>query len=754
MASQKVKKVLLVLLHLVAQCVFSKINLLGNINFVGLPFAFVKLYFGSNIFSVTGFYTLSRLFLFKDMNWMLITAYEVVFLALYYFVNELLKSEKKYLVLNLFLSLSNVLLLYFSFDSTYKISLFVIGFVAEILVLLYFYKFNLVYKNKLVFIKLSKSDYFMFSVMVLFVSMGLFSYEFVYTKLSLLVIILFVIVLAKLLAIDKFFVSIIVFLIGMTLSTKSFQYFEMAIIFACVVSFFKDFNKYFYALILALILAILSIIFKFYDIFSVFLLIFAVFIYIIIPNKFIVAISSVIEADAMGVIFKISQDQKVNELRSRLMLMSSTLENMQKNFKFLLVGKIDREKACSELAGDIINKCCSECENFRFCFMENISKRAMFESMLLKAVENRQISNADLINGIQAYCHKSGIVASEINQMAKIYLSYESAMKTEDASKLLISSEIGNFAGIFKNFAKTIKNSSRINAKLSKNLKEQFINALVDVKDVVIFENESGIESIKLIASNEQILKKELKDSILKVIKHQVVLKNVLHLNKAGFSLASFVPKSKINAEFAISTKAKEKQNGDNAVITKIADNKYFVAIADGMGHGEQASRMSSMVLNLIKSMFEVGLDDELIIDSVNKLLIPAGLDNFTTLDACVVDLEKNECSFIKLGASVSVLKHKDTVEVVASDSLPIGVIKNISPTIVKRPFFQGDMIFLASDGVVDSFSNVGAYSTFINDAKIYNMQKFLDDVIFDAESLNTAHIDDMTIIGINLLKN
>ena len=434
--------------------------------------------------------------------------------------------------------------------------------------------------------------------------------------------------------------------------------------------------------------------------------------------------------------------------------MSNTLSDMQRNFKFLLVGKIDREKACIELTGDIINKCCKECENFRFCYTENINKRYMLEKLLLKAIENKSISCTEVTNGVQVYCHKSGILASEINQMAKYFLLYESAMKTQDESKLMISSEIGNFANIFKNFANNIKNSLKNNTKLSKTLKEAFINNLVDVKDVMIFENQNGIESINLIAANEQILKRELADSIVKTIKNQVQIKSLTHLEVSGMSLVGFIPKPKIKVQFSVSSKAKEKQNGDSAIITKITDNKYFVAIADGMGHGYQANKISSMVLNLIKSMFEVGLDGELIVDAVNKLLLPVGLENFTTLDACVVDLEANECTFIKLGSSVSILKHKDTAETIASHSLPIGIVQNVKPTVIKKHITQGDMIFLASDGVVDSFSSVESFGSFINDAKVYNVQKFLDDVIFDAENINKIHPDDMTIIGINLLKN
>ena len=172
------------------------------------------------------------------------------------------------------------------------------------------------------------------------------------------------------------------------------------------------------------------------------------------------------------------------------------------------------------------------------------------------------------------------------------------------------------------------------------------------------------------------------------------------------------------------------------------------------MGHGEKANKISAMVLSLIRSLFEVGFEEDLVIQSVNRLLLPAGLDNFTTLDACVVDLENEYCTFVKLGSSVSVLKHKNTSELISCESLPIGMIQNIKPTIIKKQISAGDMIFIASDGVVDSFKNVDAYKNFINDARIYDMKKYLDDVIFDADFQNQKHKDDMTIIGISLTKS
>lgn len=736
------------------QVLFSHINLYGNISAIGLPFAFIKLYLGSNVFAVVGFYFLSKLYLFGKLKWILITSYEIVFLTLYHFANEYIKKDKKLFVLELFLVLSNVLLLYFSFESKEKFIYFLINFVLELILLIFFFKFDLTYKNKLVFYKFSKQDYFVFACMVLLLSLGVFSFKFLYVKFAIFIIVLLNLIFVKILPVDRFFISVIIFSLGGVISSGEFLIFEIAVIFSLCVLIFKEFNKWFYLTLSAISVAIILIIFNIFDIFCIISIFFAFFIYMFIPKKVIEFLSGIFDTDAVSIIFRRSQEIKIDNLKKKLNLMANTLLDMQTGFKFLVVGKIDREKACAELSNDVIKKCCNECENFRFCFMENINKKTMFENMLLKAIENKQFYSSDLTSSIQTYCHRSGIVAGEISQMAKLFLSYESAMKSQDESKLLISSELENFSNIFKNFAKTIKNNEKFNAKLSKNIKENAINLNVDIKEAMIFECETGIDRVDVIVSNEQALKKELKEAVSKTIKNKVMLSCVQHLAKSGFSLASFKIEPKIKIEFTIASKAKDKINGDSKVVSKLQDNVYFVAIADGMGHGDEAAKFSAMVLNLIKSMFEVGLDYMLVIDSINKLLIPAGAGKFTTLDACVIDLNKNECLFIKLGSSVSILKHADGSELISCSSLPIGVVKNVSPTVIKKQIYQGDMIFLASDGIVDSFLNIENFKTFVNDSKIYNMQRFLDNVVFDAEIQNQAHLDDMTIIGINLLKN
>ncbi len=748
-----IKKILIEAIYVVMQLAFSRINLFGFLSPAGLPFAIVRLLSGGNIFVVIGAYAVSKIYTFWTLQGLLISIYEIVFLALFYFANGYFKIKKKTLLCIGFIFASNILYFYYSLLSLTEFWHFLVVLACEILLLLYFIKFFAVSKNKFIFFKFSHSDYLIYSITILLLSIGIFSYNFIADYIGLFIIAFPLVMLCRLLPTEKYFTVSFGLAIGALVACGNVNLFIFAVVTTILILEFKNFNKYIYALITSVIFTIFAWLFSFYAVFDIISLTLAVVAYIAVPEKLRFQLASAFDKDTLNLAVNELQTESSGNIKARLLLMSETFKDMQNEFKYLVVGNISREKACIELATDVINKCCSNCENFKNCFFGNINKKAHLESVLRKAIENGGATSDDLPSGMQAYCTKSGVMISEINQTAKMYLSYETAMKAEDVSKLVIAGELGNFSDIFADFSRGVVSDLKFNDRLAVILKDKLNSLMIDAKEVLISENESGIDMVLAVIVNEHIMKKEVIDAIRSVTKINFKMQKVKHLEFAGLSLAKFIPLPAIKVDFSVATKAKDGQNGDNVVVTKLSENKFFVAIADGMGHGEGASRISSMVLKLLQSLFMVGLKDELILESVNKLLLPAGLDNFTTLDACVIDADKMICEFIKLGSSVTAIKHQGTSELVVSDSLPIGIVQNLKPTITRKPITAGDMIFIASDGVVDSFSSIEEYKCFINDSKIYNVQKFLEDVISDAEA-QSKHSDDMTIIGINLLKN
>ncbi len=720
----------------------------------GLPFALVRIIYGGNIFLVTLFYVISKAFYFSLFSDVFICFFEVVVLSLFYFLKFSKLKDKQLFLLNISALISTALEFYYVLILRKNLALFSLKVLLLLFAANYFYKLFKIIRQKFLFFKFSNLDYIYFALICFLISLGLFQFDLRLFKLDIFFLMTAMLFGCKVLPSEKFFVFALSLGLGGLIGSGQVYLLTFSSLFSLIMINFKSKNKHIYLVGSIISVGILFVIEPSLDLISVLVSLIAILLYLIFPKGLVNRFEILFEINSLNLMQENLRREKIYEIKNKLALMSTTLKNMQKDFKFLMVGKISREKASTELANDVIESCCKHCENYMTCFSQNINKKSMFEELILKALENRSINRDDIVMGLRAYCYKDMIILSEINQIAESFLKYERTMKTEDLSKLLIADELGNFADIFSNFSKMVQIKTRVNQDKSRALKESLINNLIDVKEVVISENQEGIEKIDLIAINEHILKRDMVENISKIARTKFKLLQANHLNFSGLSLATFVPCEKLKLSVAVSSKAKDKKCGDNVTMTKLSNNKYFIALADGMGHGEAAGRMSAMVLSLIRSMYQIGFDDELIIESINKLVVPAGLDNFSSLDACVVDLNKEVCTFIKLGASVSVLKRKTSSEMIACSSLPIGIVEKIKPTITKKHLSVGDTIFLASDGIVDSFPNIENYKNYINDSKIINLQKYLDDVVFDCNYQNKKHPDDMTIIAINLLKN
>ena len=71
-------------------------------------------------------------------------------------------------------------------------------------------------------------------------------------------------------------------------------------------------------------------------------------------------------------------------------------------------------------------------------------------------------------------------------------------------------------------------------------------------------------------------------------------------------------------------------------------------------------------------------------------------------MDICVLDLYDGKVNFIKTGGSASYIKRGGTVKVINGSSLPVGILSSIEQETIHEQVFPGDMIILASDGLLD----------------------------------------------------
>lgn len=143
--------------------------------------------------------------------------------------------------------------------------------------------------------------------------------------------------------------------------------------------------------------------------------------------------------------------------------------------------------------------------------------------------------------------------------------------------------------------------------------------------------------------------------------------------------------------------------SGDSHRVCRLEDNKMLMLICDGMGSGEAAARESGAAVKLLSRFLSAGIESSLAIETVNAMLLGrSSEDMFATVDLMTVDTSTGMAEFIKLAACASLIVREGEVFQIEGGRLPLGILERVQPGVTRVQLQDGDLILMASDGVMD----------------------------------------------------
>jgi len=148
---------------------------------------------------------------------------------------------------------------------------------------------------------------------------------------------------------------------------------------------------------------------------------------------------------------------------------------------------------------------------------------------------------------------------------------------------------------------------------------------------------------------------------------------------------------------------------GDAGAVERLAGGRMLFMLADGMGMGSEARKISVKALDSAKNLFCSHLSDAEIVKCINALCA-GGEEMHTTLDICHVDLVTGRVKFIKNGAEPAWIVGRKGVIRIEGEALPLGVLPEAPACVKSGTVEPGDMLFMATDGLVRALG--GADST------------------------------------------
>lgn len=519
-------------------------------------------------------------------------------------------------------------------------------------------------------------------------------------------------------------------------------------------------NKYACAVVLVLIDALLGLFFNAYidySLYNILSVAVASLVFVAIPTKQLKRLRDYFASEHKPISEGYMANLNQENLKYRLKNIAHIFYEMQKHYRQMLVGEMNYEEVKNVLGEQITNKVCESCERYKSCHHSgDESIRSALYDMMFCGLKKKKITLVDL-PPILASCNRPNTILAAGNQVLGEFFEYENILKKEDSGKIIVGEQLFGAGELIRKLAESISYGKRSDEARENSLRSDLLYSDIIVKECSIFENESGLYKAILLVKNTQADIKEIEKVAGEFFKLRVKATTNSPSIYAGWQMVVLEQAPRFDIIFggANETKTGSEASGDTYSFVNLGSNRYMISLCDGMGSGNNAEKTSEFAISLIESFYRAGYDSNTTLSVVNKLLSSVNKENFSAIDVCVVDTVSGKIDFIKLGSSPSVIKKGNTAELVVSENLPLGIIDNTRPTIVKKFLQSGDIVVLASDGVYDSYGEEERFLAQINNEKLINMSMLAENIVEEAIQVSGGvKKDDMTVLALRLVQN
>lgn len=464
------------------------------------------------------------------------------------------------------------------------------------------------------------------------------------------------------------------------------------------------------------------------------------------------------------------KDKKFSELKSRLLVKEVLPETAivrsrrRTGEKLYRISEVFREMECSFIAldenvndnaararmlTDLQEKCCKTCEKQKRCAKTDVYTG--FRRLIDAGCVKGKVNLIDLPSEITLNCAKPAEVLDCLNKVLTDYRRYMTETENARAGRILLAEQARGIAEVMKSCAVDLSKTQSFSGA-AESVKKALSAHGISCPELYI--DETATELCAVIVGKTNL--KAMTGVICDTLKRKFVLKDKIAYDGEKSCLVFAAP-PKLDAAFGVSyaIKGGEKVSGDTHSVIRINEHAFLMALSDGMGSGEYARKVSEASISLIEAFYRAEMPADTVLNTINKLLSFNCDERFACIDIAAVNLETGRADFIKIGSPAGIILREGEVKVLESNSLPLGILDNLKPTVCTERLMDGDMVIFMSDGITSAFPSATDLYAFLQELKPLNPQSLADKILAGALE-NTRHTvtDDMTVVCTRIFEN
>ncbi len=462
----------------------------------------------------------------------------------------------------------------------------------------------------------------------------------------------------------------------------------------------------------------------------------------------------------------IEKENEENFIRCRLGDMASSFRKLS----HILTNEIPEKEGLSEgevaqAFSEVTENMCAACGRRQHCWEKEYYDTCHSAYNLLHIFsENGQVDRKQVPPSFRRRCINIDGFLKETNrvmQMASMNLRWQNRL---NENRLAFAGQMGEIAEIMDDLSLELAERKESSKKLSDVLIHKLEKRRLKIKKISVTDEGSHgrRQKIYMIAKMRRgrcITVKELAELVSGAAGQRFVPEKdspeVVGKKYTVFELVEDT-KYRLIQGVARQPKAGEPVNGDSYAFIYLDSGQVLMSLSDGMGSGEKAKEESELMINLLEQMVDTGFARRSALRMINSVMMFHGdRQLFSSMDLSVIDLYSGICEFIKVGASSTFIKRGEKVECVTSGSLPMGVFPEMDCEGFCRNLFDGDVIVMVTDGVVNRFSHGNeAICDLLSEMDLTNPNTMASEILNEAlDRPGEVQQDDMTVLVCTVCK-
>ncbi len=391
---------------------------------------------------------------------------------------------------------------------------------------------------------------------------------------------------------------------------------------------------------------------------------------------------------------------------------------------------------------ELKEKCCKNCERAKICARTNVYTgfKKLIDSGCIKGKANL----IDLPSEVTVNCSNPTDLLVRLNTLIAEYRRFMTEAENAKSGRILLADQAHGVAEVMKNCAVELSRTSREYEELEKEIKNNLSTQGISCPELYV--DGENMEIMAVICGRIDL--KTMTDVISETAKRKYLLKDKLSYDSEKSCLVFSAP-PRLDAAFGVAytIKSGETVSGDTHSVIKINEHSFLMALSDGMGSGEYAKKVSATAISLIEAFYRAEMPEGTVLNTINKLLSFNRDERFTCIDVVAVNLSTGMADFVKIGSPAGIIVREGEIKVLESQSLPLGILENLRPTVCTEQLRAGDIVVFMSDGITSAFSSSTELYEYLQSLKPLNPQNLADTILKTAREKAKTVTDDMTVL-------